>query len=251
LRVTQEQIAQDFETISPVLKAAVARSLKRKHDIDLEPSAFSLRLERLKGGDWHAETSLGQLTRLAPRELHDVVGQGLAASVTVNLQLALMRSFGAISGFQIDDLPLFGGRLEFLVRDVKPAQQEARFDRVREIAGLPDVSGDPATHDVDIVELLEITSGPEVREFRQWLRTSEELSDEEIAEVVRPVRDVLGGAIRSRAAKAVRFAISTGVGVVVPPVGLGLSALDAFLVEELLPKPGPTALLSRIARSVF
>lgn len=250
-RVTQDQIAQDFETNSPMLRESIAKRLKSQHGIEVDPSEFTLRLESLGGIDWRAETSLGQLTDLAPKDLHDVVGTGLAGSVTVNLQLALMRSLHAIGSFQRDDLPLFSKRLEFLIRDIDPAKQEARLDRVRDIAGLPNVSSDPATHDVDMAELLEITSSSEVRAFREWLRTSDEISDSELADVVSPVRDALAGAIRSRAAKAVRFAVTTGVGFIVPPVGLGLSALDAFLVEELLPEPGPTAFLSKLARSVF
>ncbi len=251
LRVTQDQIAQDFEANSSSLRASIAKRVRSQHGIEVGPHDFYLRLEHLGGTDWRAETDLGRLTDLAAKDLHDVVGTGLAGSVTINLQLALMRSLTAIGSLQVDDLPLFSERLEFLIRDIDPAHQEARFDRVRQIGGLPDVSGDPAIHDVDMAELLEITTGSEVRTFREWLRTSDDLSDEELADVVRPVRDSLAGAIRGRAAKAVRFAVTTGVGVVVPPLGLGLSALDAFLVEELLPEPGPTAFLSKLAGSVF
>jgi hypothetical protein len=108
-----------------------------------------------------------------------------------------------------------------------------------------------AVQDVDMAALLEITSGQEVRDFRQWLRTTDGLNDQEIEDLVRPVRDALGAAIRSPAAKAVRFATTTGVGAVLPPVGLGLSILDTFLVDKLMPRPGPTAFLSRLSRSIF
>jgi hypothetical protein len=116
---------------------------------------------------------------------------------------------------------------------------------------MPDVSGDPAVHDVDMAKLIEITAGPEVQEFRGWLRRSDSLTDKELADLVHPVRDALGKAIRGSAAKAVRLATSTVVGVVLPPAGVGLSVLDTFLMDKVMPTPGPTAFLGHLSRSVF
>jgi hypothetical protein len=251
VRLAQEQITRDFEASPPILKLSVARALKRQFKIDLDPAQLDLRLERLSERDWCAETDLGRLTKLTTKQVHDVVGQGLSAASALNVRLALMREFTALTGFQADDLPLFEEKLEFLVRDLDPGLQNQRFDRVREIVGMPDVSGDPAVHDVDMAKLIEITAGPEVREFRGWLRNSDSLTDKELADLVHPVRDALGKAIRGSAAKAVRLATSTVVGVVLPPAGVGLSVLDTFLVDKLMPTPGPTAFLGHLSRSVF
>ena len=251
VRSAQEQITKDFETCPPILRASVARALKRGFEVDIDPSQLEFRLERLSERDWRAETDLGRLTKLNAKQVHDAVGQGLLATAALNVRLGLMREFTALTGFQANDLPLFEEKLEFLVRELDPSVQHQRFDRVREIVGMPDVSDDSAVNDVDMAKLIEITAGPEVREFRRWLRTSDSLTDRELADLVHPVRDALGKAIRSSAAKAVRFAASTGVGLVLPPAGVGLSALDAFLVDELVPPPGSTAFLSRLSRSVF
>jgi hypothetical protein len=251
VRLAQEQITRDFKASPPILKVSVSRALKRQCKIDLDPAQFELRLERLSERDWRAETDLGRLTKLTTKQVHDVVGQGLSAASTLNVRLALMREFTALTGFQAADLPLFEEKLEFLARDLDPGLQNERFDRVREIVGMPDVSGDAAVHDVDMAKLIEITAGPEVREFRGWLRSSDSLTDKELADLVHPVRDTLGKAIRGSAAKAVRLATSTVVGVVLPPAGIGLSVLDAFVVDTVMPAPGPTAFLSRLSRSVF
>ena len=138
-----------------------------------------------------------------------------------------------------------------MTRQIDPGLQDKRFDRVCEIVGLPDVSSDPRIQDVDVEKLLEITQGSEVHEFRRWLRTSSAMTNEEVADLVRPVRDAVGKAVRGPLAKAVRLATTTGVGVVVPPAGVALSVLDTFLVDKVMPHPGPTAFLSRLARSVF
>jgi hypothetical protein len=70
-------------------------------------------------------------------------------------------------------------------------------------------------------------------------------------DLVHPVRDALAQAIRTPAAKAVRLATTAGVGVLFPPAGVGLSVLDTFLVDKVMPRPGPTAFLSRLSRSIF
>lgn len=251
VRFAQEQITRDFEVSGPVLTASVVRAVKREFEIDLDPTKLNLRLERLSERDWHAETDLDRVTTLTTRQIHDAVGQGLSAASALNIRLALMREFTALTGFQANDLPLFEQKLEFLMRELDPRLQDQRFDRVREVVGMPDVSNDPTVRDVDMAKLIEITAGPEVREFRQWLRTSDSLTDKELADLVHPVRDVLGKAIHGSAAKVVRFALSTGVGVILPPVGAGLGAIDTFLVDKLMPTPGPTAFLSHLSRSVF
>jgi hypothetical protein len=162
-----------------------------------------------------------------------------------------MEGFDALSSFQVNDLPLFEEKLSFIVREIDPRLQEQRLDRVGTIAGLPDASNDPTVDDVDMAKLIEITSGPEVDEFRRWLRTTDSLSDEEVEDLLRPVREAIGKAVRSPAGKAVRLATTAGAGVLLPPVGIGLSAVDTFLVEKLMPEPGPIAFLSRLSHSVF
>jgi hypothetical protein len=239
LRRAQQQIARDFEAEAPILKVAIAAALARRTEIELAPSAFELRLEPLGGHDWRTETDLVEMTGLPAQDVHDVVGQGLAVAATLNIRVALMQEFSALSGLQVHDLPIFEEKLASITRELDPEVQRSRYDRVIELTGLPDVSNDPTVRDLDMVELLEITSGAEVRDFREWLRTTDSLTDEQVMDAVRPVRDALGRAVRGRAAKAVRFATTTGIGVVAPPVGLALGVLDAFVVEELLPRPGP------------
>jgi hypothetical protein len=162
-----------------------------------------------------------------------------------------MKTFNALTGFPESDLPLFDEKYAFLMRQLDPEAHLGRFDRVREIAGLPDVDPDPNVDDVDLAQLLEITAGPEVEEFRRWLRGIDSSSDEDLENMLHPVRDALRKAVRSPAGKAVRLTTTTGVGVVLPPVGMLLSVLDTFLVEKVIPAPGPTAFLSELFPSIF
>lgn len=58
-------------------------------------------------------------------------------------------------------------------------------------------------------------------------------------------------AARGKTGKTVRVLTTTGVGVVLPPAGAALGALDMFLTDKILPEPGPTAFLSQLYPSIF
>ncbi len=250
-QIAEEQYKSDLEQNTPMLKMAVAFAAQRATGAGITPGQFDLRVERLSEWDWRTETGLGRLTGPSDEQIHSIVGNGLSAVCAISAQLEIMKTFDALTGFQSGDMPLLERKLKYLATQLDPDAHDARFDRVCEIAGLPDVSSDPHTHDVDLPLLLEVTMTPEAREFRGWLRGIDSFTDKELAEAFHPLKDALGAAVRSRAGKVVRLAATTGVGVLVPPAGIGLGVLDTFLTEKVLPVPGPTAFLSRLYPSIF
>ena len=48
-----------------------------------------------------------------------------------------------------------------------------------------------------------------------------------------------------------RYAAVTGLGVINPPAGIALGALDSFFLEKLLPTSGPSLFLSNDYPSMF
>jgi hypothetical protein len=142
--------------------------------------------------------------------------------------------------------------MTFLLNEVNPDAQEQRFDRVLALAGLPDPETAGGT--VDVEKLIEIRDTTEIREFRHWLRTLDEATDSEIAERVNSVKARVSEAVRSEAGKTVRFVATTGVGfipIVGPIAGIALGAADQFLLEKLLPEPGPVSFIGSTYRSLF
>lgn len=250
-QLSEAQLKRELESNAPVLKMSVALAVRRSFDVEVDPSGFDLRIERLNEWDWRTETDLSKRTGLSADQVHEVVGNGLSGAGSVNLQLELMKIFSCLTGFRSNELPLLDEKFEDLLRQLDPDWHEGRFERVVDVTGLPDVDPDPDVNDVDMARLIEITEGPEVKEFRQWLRGVDAFTDEELSGVLHPVRDALGSAIRTRGGKAVRLATTTGVGAVVPPAGIVLSVLDTFLTEKVIPGPGPTAFLSQLYPSMF
>lgn len=82
----------------------------------------------------------------------------------------------------------------------------------------------------------------------------DQATDEEIEERIHSVKTKLAAAVTSEAGKAARFIATTGVGfvpVVGPIAGIALSAADQFVLERLLPEPGPVSFLGQTYRSIF
>jgi hypothetical protein len=79
-------------------------------------------------------------------------------------------------------------------------------------------------------------------------------TDEEIRDQLHPLRDRLSAALRGTSARAVRFLITTAASYA-PDIGMaagtGLSALDSFVVDNVISRPGPASFLSRLYPSIF
>lgn len=219
----------------------------------LDADDFELRVEQIDAEDFRTETNLGEVAGLDDPAVHKAVERGLLGVGGLNQRIEYMERHRALAAFRNDDLPLFEEKLGFLARQLDPDAQVERFDRVLDLIDLPDVANDPGTRDVDIARLLEILESEEAREFRSWLRGLDSLRDNEVEQEIRKLRDLVRRAVRSSAGKGVRFAATTGVGLIpgAQLAGLGLGALDAFVLERLVPEAGPTAFLSQLYPTVF
>jgi hypothetical protein len=107
---------------------------------------------------------------------------------------------------------------------------------------------------VNVAKLLEVRDSAECQEFRTWLRTLDEKSDEEIKNRVDSFRAKVSEAMKSGPGRVVRFGVVAGsslipgAGVVVSP---GLGILDTFVIDKILGDPGPAAFLSHEYKSLF
>jgi hypothetical protein len=246
-----KQFERDLEANALPLKRSVAIAARREYGLEIEPDEFELLVERIDEEDWRTETNLGDRTGLTAEAIDKVVERGLLGVAGLNLRIEYMERYVAMTGFQVNELPTMEEKLGFLARQLDPNVQEERFERVIELVGLPDVDGSPDVQDIDVPRLVEIISSDEIHTFRKWLRGIDSLDGKEVRDEIHRIRDLIARAVRSRSAKAVRFIVTTGVGVAVPPAGAALGALDMFLTEKIVPEPGPTAFLSQLYPSIY
>jgi hypothetical protein len=102
-----------------------------------------------------------------------------------------------------------------------------------ELTGVPDPGSAVASGNVDFKEVWRIRNQGPSRKFRKWIQ---EVSPGDSRDLERAYVDSLGSEswIASLPAKAIRFVLTAGVGVVNPLLGTALSVADSFFVERLL-----------------
>ena len=162
-----------------------------------------------------------------------------------------MEAYSAITGFTEEEAPLLFGKLAGIISPQNPDRVEKQFMRVIAIAGLPDVQN----RRIDVEQLLKVRESVECREFRAWLSGSLESSDEQIAEMVKGVRNKVGTVLHGNVGKVMKFAAITAVGLIPGATGLVAgpvaSALDAFLTDKVFPNSGALAFLATTYPSLF
>jgi hypothetical protein len=259
------QLHADIEMESPILKAAVAQIARGYVARPVKPGDFSFAAclsDRAIPGNGvlsnfqavQTETDLSERLGLDDQEALEVVERGLHSVGNLNQRFELMERLEAVTGFQPRELELFEQKLTFLARQLDPRADEERFARVADVADLPDVDPDPSVRDVDLSRLVEIVQKDEARAFREWLRSIDTMSNQEIRAEIHRVRELVRTAVRSPAGKAIRFGLTTGAGLI-PHAGVAAgpasTALDSFVVDSLISKPGPTAFVSNLYPSIF
>jgi hypothetical protein len=187
----------------------------------------------------------------SPEKSHLVLQAAISAVANLNHRLADMQAYSAITGFLDSESPLLFGKLAGILAPLNPKLQEEQFERVVELADVPDFQ--PGQR-VDLELLMKVRNSAECREFREWLSTLQDVSDAEIKEMVASIKSKMASLANSKSGKLVRLAATAGIGlipVVGPITGAVAGTIDAFLVDQVLPRSGIVAFLTEQYPSLF
>lgn len=245
VRQTQEDLRSGK---TDLLKPLLLKTLREKQGLDLKPENLDVRIHSIDETDFAVETNLSALG-LDEMARHKTVEIALLAMSGLNQRVEEMKAFSAISGCIDGESPFFIDRLGFLLRDLRPQIQEQEFQRVIEIAGIPEFL--PRLDKIDVSQLLRVRESLELVEFRDWLHSSSALTDEEIGDRVKGLRSKLAGFASSPPAKVARFVSTTAVGLVGTFAGVGIGLIDSFLIDNVLSKPGIWTFVNRLYPSIF
>jgi hypothetical protein len=247
-----ESLPRDLTRDLNLVYAATAKALTKKLGRNVADTEFEVRFEQVESDVFAAETNIGTVFGLSEEETDGVVQDALLAICGLNQRLAEMKGYESVIGFRDGEIELAQEKLSFLLNQVDPNAQEDRFNRVITLGDLPD----PETTEgsVDIGRLLEIRNSDDIREFRQWLRTLDNATDDEIRERLDSVRAKLAPAVYGTGGKTTRFVAGVGLGmipIVGPIAGLAAGAVDQFLLDKIIPEPGPVSFIGSTYRSIF
>lgn len=251
-----DQIDTDLRTNTPALRLALLGRLRTEFstsnlEVAIEMAGAAIQVEETSTRIFHIKNTLSESFGFPPEKSHLILQAAVTAVANLNQRLGDMQAHSAITGFVDDEASLLFGKLAGILAPLNPKIAEHRFERVIDLADVPDFA---PGQKVDIESLLKVRDSAECREFREWLSTLENASDKDISDMVASVRSKMALAAGSTRGKLVRFAATTGLGlipVVGPVTGAVAGAIDSFLVDRVLPRSGVVAFLTKTYPSLF
>lgn len=248
------QTSVDLLGKATIVRTTLVAALRKHFGIQQAPSSLTVTVESVGKNRYHCESNIPALLGFDELKAHHVLERALLGVAGMNMRIEEMRRHNALSGFDLDDVPVFDEKLRFLTQLISPEGLESAFCRVVELGGLPGAALAGPTLRVDVDRLLKARESKECEEFRCWLGTSHRLTDSEIKDYMASFRAKLAGAVHSSFGTTIRWLVSTGVGLM-PMYGTAIGAacglIDAFLLEKVLPYDGPVAFISRKYPSIF
>jgi hypothetical protein len=217
----------------------------------LASSPLEIKVDEPRERVFHIETGIAKEFGLSPEETHLLLQRSVTAVVNLNQRLAEMQAYSALTGFLESEAHLLFGKLAGIISPQNPTPAEEQFKRVIEVAEVPDFK---LGQKIDVEKLMKIRESSECRDFRRWLSTTKDISDDEIRAQARGMRNKLASLAGSSGGKVVRLATTTLIGNI-PVAGLVLGpavgVVDSFLVDRVLPQSGIFAFLTDMYPSLF
>lgn len=131
---------------------------------------------------------------------------------------------------------------------------QSKLSRVVNITGLPNFSEVGKKYKINIEKLLKIKQSEEFLLFRDFLKNSNELNDQELEKIFKSLKAKISDASNSPIGKTARFLIGTGIGLI-PGAGIllsvAVSVADQYLFEKVMPSKGIISFINRGYPSVF
>jgi hypothetical protein len=119
------------------------------------------------------------------------------------------------------------------------------FAQIQEIGGLPNLGEAFAAKQLSAAQLLDLRYSPHSQVLRDWFAAG--APNETADETVRRYIETVGKPswIEALPTKILRFATTTGIGVIEPLTGAVVSALDTFLLSKWFPGKSPRLFLKQ------
>jgi|SRR5579872_245901 len=242
-----EGFYSDVRGNSRVVVNSVRHELRRW---GINPKNLKFKINEVEPEDFRADSNLKSEYCLSEENAHRIVERALCAVCDLDLRLVAMSTYSALTGINDADKPLLEGKLEAVADLVDSADHQGRFNRVTKIAGLQTLAS--ADAEVDAEKIIRVRDSEECCAFRDWLRGTDARSDAELRERLVGLNSRIRQAINSRPGKIVRFVMSNGLSSIAGPlVGLGIGAVDSFVIDQLARKDAIVSFLSESYPSLF
>jgi hypothetical protein len=243
------QSESDLRANTPALATAITQQLRTQ--LGGATRHFKLSVEETQNRVFHVATDLSEVFGISAEKAHDIVQSGVFAVCNLNQRIADMAAYSAITGFAESEAPLLFHKFANIIGPLNPKPAEEQFARIVTIANLPEFM--PGKK-VDVGLLLKARESPECREFRAYIAGLDDISDQQIAEMIRGVRSRVAFMMQSNLGRVLRLAATTAIGFipVIGAIGGAITGtLDSFLIDRIFPNSGVVAFLTKTYPSLF
>lgn len=240
------QFEFDIRNGMPILDLSVGARIRKEFGANIP--AFQLNVEETSPRIFHLANNLSEVLRISDEKSDAILNDALLAVGRLDQRIADMAAYSSITGFSEAEAPLLFGKLAGIIRPMNPAAAESQFARVVTIAEFPELG---LERRINVDNLLAARESAELREFRAWISELDKLTDSQVRDIIGGIRNKLGGLVQSGPGKALRFALTTAIGLAGIGPGVAAGLLDTFLVERLLPNSGVASFLTKTYPSLF
>lgn len=253
-RDSLQQLVTDLKRNDDLVLKSLATLVSKSTGTNIRSEELTLKLEMVPQEVFRTESNLVSHFGLSLETAHKIIENALLAAGSLNMTIEYMKTFSATGTLREDELPFLDARLKFLISHLDASAQIDRFRRIVTLTDVPDIGAACAAGEIKLEKVVEIAQSDECKRFREWLRSTDRMTDAEIRDAFGGIRSKLSGLVTRPGGKLVRWAISTAAGLI-PGAGVALGAsaglFDSFLLEKVLPKPGPISFLESHYPSIF
>lgn len=234
------QFKSDLNNMRQFVAGALLEGIASDLNVPVHALKVHLEVEQISSHTFHISTDLGHHIKKTNDQLHEVLKARFFQIPSTILQIQRMEAVQAIAGLNPDQARITARRVDLLSKIFLETDGRADLTRVLELSKMPRLKIDAK---FDLLRVIALSETEEAVRFRDWLYSkSRNLSDEEVRELTTSWKKRLGEVLAIEKNARLRWLVSNGIGAAldsfVPFGGLGLSALDQFLVNKI-PTMGP------------
>lgn len=242
---------EELRNSPSLFRNAVNLELARRFGPGSVKIPIVLRLEEIAPGDFRFESDVAAKFNASAEDVHSIGMTAGFAVFRLTQRLSEMEAYSALTGFSPEDITLAQAKFNYVASAIDPHSQERRLQRVLELAALPEFRLEWGERVINVDKLLKIRDSDECRAFREWLRSTDHLSDQEVRQQVSNLRNSIGSLANSVPGKILRFLVSSAMGIAGPLNGTVAGIIDTFIIERLFPKRGIVSFISSDYPSLF
>jgi hypothetical protein len=255
-----KQSYSDFKNSDPLIKTGITTYLSNYHKRELDVNDIDLRIEFIDDTDFRVNSNLKELLSTDDVIADSIIERALLSITNNNHLIAQMKEFQCLVAYRENEVPLFSEKLNFLLeKTMNNKKLEENFQEIISAKGLPDFEAAATEGKIDLIKLLEIRESKECQEFRDWLWRQESVDRAELKDRLNSLSQRFSDFRTSGSGKLFSILLSNGLGIIVglqdPIAGaatsLGLSAIDSFLLDKILPRSGALTFINNKIPSIY